>query len=122
MQSGKRLLYQLLAALWLLSVPVLAQKTAEISGYVKSESGVAIPGATVILKNTTHGTTCDANGFYAFPAPKPGNYTLTISAVGYHPVSEKVTIKADKPLTLTIRLPENRQELQEVNVFGKTET
>ncbi|RCR67209.1 TonB-dependent receptor [Larkinella punicea] len=122
MQAGKLLLYTFVTALWFLSIPVAAQKTAVISGYVKSESGGAIPGATVAVKNTPHGTTCDADGFYSFPAPKPGSYTLTISAVGYHPVSEKIVIKADKPLVLTVRLSENREELQEVNVFGKTET
>jgi outer membrane receptor protein involved in Fe transport len=121
MQSGKTVLYVLFTALWLLSIPVSAQKTAVISGYVKSESGAAIPGATVAVKNTSRGTACDANGFYSFPALRPGSYLLEISAIGYHPVSEKVTMKAHQALELNFSLKENQQDLQEVIVVGKTE-
>jgi outer membrane cobalamin receptor len=92
-----------------------------ISGYVKSESGAAIPGATVAVKNTSRGTACDANGFYSFPALRPGSYLLEISAIGYHPVSEKVTMKAHQALELNFSLKENQQDLQEVIVVGKTE-
>ncbi|GAB3250979.1 TonB-dependent receptor [Larkinella harenae] len=122
MQAGKTLRYLILTAFWLFSIPVFAQKTGVISGYVQSESGSAVPGATVVLKNTPHGTACDADGFYSFPVPNPGRYTLQVSAIGYLTATQDVTVKPQQALSLTIRLKENQQDLKEVNVFGKTET
>lgn len=122
MQSGKALLSSFVTVLWLLALPAFAQKTAGISGYVKSESGAAIPGATVVLKNTAYGTTCDANGFFSLPALKPGNHVLEATAIGYQPVFEKIVVKSAKTLEVMIRLAEAQQNLAEVSVFGKTET
>lgn len=122
MQSGKTLLYSLLTVGWLASIPVLAQKAAVLSGHVKTESGAAIPGATVVLKNTAYGNACDATGFFSFPIPRAGTYTLNVSAIGYRPFTEKITIRDGQALERTFQLTENQQNLQEVHVFGKTET
>lgn len=122
MQSAKLVLYFLLISFGLLSFSAFGQNVAVLSGYVKSESDIAISGASVAVKNTSFGTTCDANGYYAFEALKPGQYTLTISAVGYQSVAKTVIIKARQTQTVHFRLTENQQNLNEVNVYGKTET
>ncbi|QHV95134.1 TonB-dependent receptor [Spirosoma endbachense] len=121
MQPVKSVLFQLLIPLWLLSFAASGQSVAVLSGYVKSESGVVIPGATVALKNTAYGTTCDANGFYSFVSIKPGNYTIGSSAIGYLPVFKEITIKSRQSQTANFSLKENQQNLNEVSVFGKTE-
>jgi TonB-linked SusC/RagA family outer membrane protein len=59
---------------------VQAQKT--ISGTVtNSEDGVPIPGATVLVKNTTIGTTTNEDGFYELTVPQEAK-TLVFSFVG----------------------------------------
>ncbi|GAB3993846.1 TonB-dependent receptor [Spirosoma daeguense] len=122
MQSAKPVRSHLVIIFWFLSISAFGQNVAELSGYVKTESDVAIPGATIAIKNTSFGTTCNANGFYSFESLKPGNYTISISAVGYHPTSKEVTVKSHQKLTSNFRLTENQQNLSEVSVFGKTET
>lgn len=122
MQSSKLVLHFLLIAFGLLSFSAFGQTVAVLSGYVKSESDVAIAGASVTLKNTSLGTTCDADGHYDFEALKPGQYTLIISAVGYQSVSKPVIIKGRQAQTVNFSLTENQQNLNEVSVYGKTET
>lgn len=122
MQSGKLVLFYLLTAFWLLPPAASGQTAAVLSGYVKTEAGVAIPGATVSLKNTTYGTTCNAGGFYSFTTLKPGTYTMTCSAIGYRYASKEITLRARQPQTADFNLKENQQDLAEVQVFGKTET
>lgn len=117
-----KFLFYLPVVLWLFSLPTTAQKVSTLSGYVNSESGAAIPGSSIVLKNTPHGASCDANGFYSLSIPEPGRYHLEISALGYHPVSQEITVKSRQSLNLNFRLKENRQDLQEVTVIGKTET
>ena len=59
---------------------VLAQKT--ITGTVtSSEDGKPIPGATVVVKNTTIGTTTNVDGFYELSVPDDAT-TLVFSYVG----------------------------------------
>ncbi|MCK5840332.1 MAG: carboxypeptidase-like regulatory domain-containing protein, partial [Bacteroidales bacterium] len=59
---------------------VLAQKT--ITGTItSSEDGKPIPGATVVVKNTTIGTTTNVDGFYELSVPDDAT-TLVFSYVG----------------------------------------
>lgn len=120
-----RLCKLLLCSLWvgftLLVLQAKAQKSAVISGLVISQSGGAVPGASVVLKNTPYGTSCDANGSYSFSVSQSGRYQIEVSAIGYHTITQYFTIKANEVLKLNFRLKENQQTINEVSVFGKTE-
>ena len=70
---------------------VQAQKT--ISGTVtNSDDGEAIPGATVLVKNTTIGTTTNEDGYYELTVPQEAR-SLVFSFVGR--VSMEVQIGTD---------------------------
>lgn len=66
---------------------VFAQETAVIDGVVTDESGGALPGATVTVKNMETGTertvVTDGSGRYRFPALPPGRYSLKTEIQGF---------------------------------------
>lgn len=101
---------------------VVAQKSPVVSGFVKTEAGEALPGATVSLVKTAIGTTTDADGSFTLTAPKPGTYTIQVSLMGYKAFSQSIHIQSGKLLSLSFQLQENQQNLREVSVFGKTKT
>src|SRR5688572_19236971 len=53
-----------------------------VSGKVKDETNQPVPGANVLLKGTTTGTTTDADGAYTLTVPD-GNGVLVFSFIGY---------------------------------------
>lgn len=50
---------------------------------VDSETGEALPGATVMLENTTIGAFCDLDGAYNLSDIPPGDYNLVVFLMGY---------------------------------------
>lgn len=114
-------LYLLLIATIFISNVAIAQKAAQLSGYVRTQNGDAIPGATVSVKNGTFGTTTDGSGFFELTINKSGTYMLEASALGYMLFSKEVTVKYGSKTDLNFDLKENQRELNEVSVFGKTE-
>ena len=53
----------------------------KVSGVVKSSSGEALPGATVVVKGTTNGVVTDNDGNYTISVPNAQS-TLVISFIG----------------------------------------
>ena len=86
----------------------------QVKGKVVDETGEAIIGANVAQKGTTNGTMTDANGNFSLDVP--GNATLVITFIGY--VTQEVPVNNQS--TLTVRLAENVQSLEEVVVTGYT--
>ena len=114
LRSGFLLLFTMLAC-W-------AHAQTSVSGYVRSTSDAPLPGSSVLIQGTTIGTTTDAEGFFEIRDLKGGNYTFEISALGYFKTTENVQVKASKAASFNIKLKENQTNLNEVQVFGKTET
>ncbi|RRB04685.1 TonB-dependent receptor [Larkinella rosea] len=95
-----------------LPVLLMAQQTAPVSGRVTGTGGDAIPGANVVVKGTTTGTSTDAQGRFSLNAPSDG--TLVISSLGF--ASLEVNIGGRSQLTVT--LAEDQKALEEVVVVG----
>src|SRR5689334_2503550 len=79
---------------WMLSLLVLllaatafAQTTASIQGTVADQSGAAIVGAKVTVKNTALGiertTQTSSSGSYEVPALRPGTYSVQVEMTGF---------------------------------------
>jgi hypothetical protein len=65
---------------------LLRQPTADITvtGTVLDDKGDGMPGATIVLKGTTLGTTTDENGKFSLRIPDgTATPTLVISSIGY---------------------------------------
>jgi outer membrane cobalamin receptor len=122
MPFNRYFLSGLIIILHLLSFQIDAQTVPALSGQIKNELGETVPGASILIKKTSIGTTSDENGYFSIPGLKPGNYMLEVSAVSFNTISESVTIKAGAMVTLNFRLKENQNNLNEVQVFGKTKS
>lgn len=118
MSYGKTLLIILLSAL---SFGAFAQNNPQLSGFVK-EGNEPIAGATVILKGTKTGTVTDAKGHYELKGVKAGNYTLVVSYLGYISSSNKISLKENENLSLSVDLVKDQNQLHDVNINGKTKT
>ena len=92
----------------------LAQ-TISVKGTVTDESKLPMPGVSVVVKGTTHGTSTDIDGKYELQA-KAGD-VLEFSSVGYTTQSKKV-VGGGKSYSLSVVLKEKTQELSEVVVVG----
>jgi hypothetical protein len=62
-------------------------ESASVLGYVRDDSGAAVPNSTVTLTNTATGIsqtrTTDSEGKYEFPSVQIGNYVIIAEAQGF---------------------------------------
>jgi iron complex outermembrane receptor protein len=84
-----------------------------LSGKVVDEGKNPLPNATVLIKETKEGTSTDFDGTFSFKLEK-GNYTITVSFLGYNTISEKVTLSKDEEYL--IQLQSSSTVLEEVLV------
>ncbi|UCS93901.1 SusC/RagA family TonB-linked outer membrane protein [Echinicola marina] len=87
-------------------------QTIRISGQISEENGDPIPGATVLLKGSTTGTSADIDGKYAIDVPKEG--ILVFSFIGY----ETKEIAIANQSTINVTLVSDISDLEEVVVIG----
>lgn len=73
--------------------------------------------ATVYLKGSASGGTTNERGRYRLKAPA-GDYTLTVSAIGYDPFEQRISLKRGEPLEINVTLTPKNQELAEVTVVS----
>lgn len=86
-----------------------------VTGKVTDENGTGLPGVSVSLKNTTVGTTTNAEGQYVLNVPDGSeNGTLVFSFIGY--TTEEVPLASQS--TINIKLVPDIQALNEVVVVG----
>lgn len=81
-----------------------------ISGTISDNSGLPLPGATILVKGTTNGTSSDFDGNYTIQASE--GETLIISFVGY--TTKEVIIGASNSINITLQ--EDASVLDEVVV------
>jgi len=91
----------------------LPQTPGNIGGVVLDERGKVLPGATVLVKGTTIGTTTDMEGRYSLTLPTTAQ-TLVFSFIGMR--MEELPIQGRSNLNVT--LLEDTQALSEVVVTG----
>ncbi|MEP3209908.1 MAG: TonB-dependent receptor [Maribacter sp.] len=85
----------------LLSSTALAQSYTLNGTITDKSNGETLFGASVFLKGTTIGVITNEYGFYSITAPE-GNYTLTISYLGYSEISQEVALTANQKLDFEI--------------------
>ena len=96
-----------------------AMEAGEIRGTVYSqETGDKLANATVRLVETDRQTLTDENGEFRFDTLPPGDYTLTVVAVGYSLLGEGnvTTVKSGEAIEVKIYLPAVKLILDEVEV------
>lgn len=89
-----------------------SRQSGTINGVVTDEKGEPIIGANIMVKGTTNGTVTDLDGKFVIQA-SPGDI-LEISYIGYNPLQ----IKAGTQTSLSIKMTEDTQNLEEIVVVG----
>lgn len=101
----------LLLAFFALPVPEYAQSLGNagtVMGTVTDPSGASVPNATVTVRNLISGyaqtAETSAQGQYRFTNVPPNAYHLEVSAKGFVPVSEDITIRSSVPTEFSPKL------------------
>lgn len=108
--SGFSFLFVLLLTLTSL---VSQAQVSTVSGVVKDDKGISLPGVTIGIKGTSTGVVTDNQGHYSLKVPVE-NVTLVFSYVGY--LKQEVAAKAGSQLDVTL-VPDSKN-LSEVVVVG----
>ena len=102
----------LLCFLSLLFYVGLSAQEITVSGVIIDETGVPVPGAAVVIQNTTAGTSADFDGKFQLDAPSDA--ILVISSIGF--TTTQVPVNGQKELNITLQ--SDVQNLEEVVVVG----
>lgn len=96
-----------------LAAVTLAYEKRKVTGIVTDENSEPLPGATVMEKGTTHGTTTDMDGRFSMEliSDEP---VLVISFIGY----QKVEIPVNNRTEISLSLQPDVSSLEEVVVVG----
>src|SRR5262245_7842801 len=95
----------------MLAAPALAQiDRGQISGSVKDETGLVIPGATVTATNVDTGiartAVTDATGYYVFTSLAPAVYDVEAELQGFKKFVKKgVRLDASASVSVDVTLP-----------------
>ena len=92
-------------------VSILPEQS-NVSGTVTDVEGIPLPGATVVVKGTTTGTTADFDGNFTIAAGSDA--TLIFSYIGY----KRTEVRVDGKSTVNVALEEDSALLDEVVVVG----
>lgn len=84
----------------------------EIAGRVNDENGQGLPGASVVVKGTTNGTTTDLDGNYILKVPEDA--VLVVSYVGYQ--TQEIAINGRSEINVSLEV--DAETLSEVVVIG----
>jgi TonB-linked SusC/RagA family outer membrane protein len=103
----------LLPFLLFFSLALFAQKST-ISGVIKDDQGFTVPGATIIVKGTTNGTTSDMDGKYSLTVDKSEGLILVFSFIGFE--KQEILVAGRKEINITMSA--SSQALDEVVVVG----
>jgi outer membrane receptor protein involved in Fe transport len=120
-----RIKHFLLTLLFALPIIVWAQvTTGALTGFVKSDKGEVLTGATVTAVHVPTGskytTIVNKTGQYTIPNVRVGGpYTLTIHFTGFKDaIFEDVNVSLGNPVEINADLSTNAQSLQGVTVVG----
>ncbi len=89
------------------------QQTKEVKGTIKDSNGVPLAGATVLLKDTTKGTSTDFDGNFSLNVPDDAT-TLVITYLGY--LSQEISIVGVNQIDIVME--EDNTALEEIVVIG----
>ncbi|MFT7330536.1 MAG: hypothetical protein ACI848_000602 [Roseivirga sp.] len=100
-----------------LSFEIFAQ-TGIIKGRISNEiNNNSIVGAAILIENTNTGTTSDEDGNYVLKNLTPGNYTITVSFLGFESaIFYDLNVPTNKSVSLDITLVEQTSSLDEIQL------
>ncbi|MCF8231334.1 MAG: TonB-dependent receptor [Bacteroidales bacterium] len=117
MPKPKALLF--VAALFITISNVVSQE-AIVRGFVYSaKTGEPVIYTNVYMEGTTYGATTDNNGFFTITDIPPGDYTLTVTFMGYDTLHKPISLKEGQVKTKKLYLTPGSVNIEGVNVSAK---
>lgn len=99
---------------------LLHAQTGTVKGFVyQKETGEPVMFTTVYLKGTTIGQSTDVNGYFSITQIPPGNYTITITSMGFDTLQEAITVKAGDILQKKLYVVPANVKLETVEVSAQ---
>ncbi len=95
-------------------------RLSSISGQIKTNDGNPLPGATVKIHKTNYGTLTDPNGNFKLSNIPVGNYTVQVTAIGFKTQKKEIKVTDGEISTLSFSLSESSEQMETVNVIGRT--
>lgn len=105
--------YLFLTALVALQLSVFSQGNKITGTVIDKETGLSLPGASVVIKGTTIGTSTNINGAFILPV-EGTEATLVVSYISYE--TREVVVGANTPVIIELLL--EKTALDEVVVIG----
>ena len=98
----------------MLTTVLFAQEKGMVVGHILSEEQ-AVPFASILLKNSTIGTSSDENGNYTILVPA-GKQTIIVQAIGFKNQEKNITVPPEGKIHLDFNLEESVFGLNQVVV------
>ena len=94
--------------------------TGAIRGFVyDKDNGEPVIFTNVYLSGTTYGASTDVNGHYTISRVPPGNYTLTVTYLGYDTLKIPVTLKENQIITKKLTMVKSAIQLGYVEISAE---
>ncbi len=117
MRKALHYTFRTFITLFFFSAAAFAQ-TSSLSGSITDKATkVPLPGASILIRGTTKGTTSRPNGTYSISGLQPGRITLVVTYMGYR-TAERTVELVEGNNVLDIALEEITAQTQELVVFG----
>ncbi|MFD2940251.1 TonB-dependent receptor [Flavobacterium notoginsengisoli] len=117
------ILKQIYSLILLLLFPVIIHGQVTIrgilTGKIIDKNGLPVSGAGLSLQPDMHQSQTDKNGNFTFKNIIAGEYTITVSYIGYKLYQNSVLIEADKKNSINIALEEQENALEQITVYSK---
>lgn len=88
--------------------------TGKVSGFVKdAETGDPLPGANIVLEETTMGAATDMDGYFFIINVPPGKYKLKATMMGYQTQTANIVVHVDLTVKVSFNLRPTVMDLGE---------
>ncbi len=109
----------LLTICLLAAVISASAQTGTVRGIVfNKKNGEPVIFTNVFLKGTTMGVQTDVNGFYSITKVPAGDYMISVSAINFDSVSQRISVKANQIVQQNLYLKEKELLLKEFEISG----
>ncbi len=105
---------KLLILVFCINAAFVYGQSGTITGNVLDDTGLPLPGASLILKGTSIGTSTDFDGAFQFNKIDEGSYTVIISYLGFDNQEIEVQVVSNQNTELNIAMKGSSEALDEV--------
>ncbi|WP_394774199.1 TonB-dependent siderophore receptor [Flavobacterium sp.] len=104
----------LLFLVFLSSLPMMSQELGKVTGKISLSGNAPAENVSVVLRGTKYTAVTNEKGQYEIKNVKPASYTISIHAVGIHPIEDQIIVNAKQTTIKNFMLSESQEDLDEV--------